>query len=413
MDAISERDRIIEQQSRITEEVRKRLHDQNETEISDEQVLRIIENVVMDLSPPDIADFRQKKILADAVFNVTRKELDILQPLAEDDEVNEIMVNGPDNIFVERSGRMEPVPLHFENREHLEELIRRIAARVHREINDIQPIVDARLEDGSRVNAVYSNVAVNGPILTIRKFPKKNRTMEDLIRMGSLTREAADFLKLMVETGHNIFISGGTSSGKTTFLNTLSEYIPKNDRVVVIEDSYELQMSGIDNLVRLETRNANSQGKGAVNIRQLIRTAMRMRPDRIIVGEVRGAEALDMLQALNSGHEGCMSTGHSNSARAMMYRLETMVLTAENFPLDAVRQQIISAIDLVVHLGRFPDLSRKVIEISEVTDGGGGSIRMNPIFLLGGEGLVRTENPLLNEAKLRLRKWGEYHGIPG
>jgi pilus assembly protein CpaF len=411
MDALYENNRIREQQTRITAEVRKRFHEQSETEISDEQARRIIENAVMDLSSPGTADFRRKKMLADAVFNVTRKELDILQPLAEDDEVNEIMVNGPDSIFIERSGRLEQVPLHFDNREHLEELIRRIAAGVHREINDIQPIVDARLEDGSRVNAVYSNVAVNGPILTIRKFPKKTRSMEDLIFLGSLTREAADFLKLMVETGHNIFISGGTSSGKTTFLNTLSEYIPKNERVVVIEDSYELQMDGIGNLVRLETRNANSQGKGAVNIRQLIRTAMRMRPDRIIVGEVRGAEALDMLQALNSGHEGCMSTGHSNSAKAMMYRLETMVLTAESFPLDAIRQQIISAIDLVVHLGRFPDLSRKVIEISEVTDGGGGTIQMNPIFLLGPEGLARTDNPMMNDDKLRLRKWGEASGI--
>lgn len=411
MDALYENNRIREQQTRITAEVRKRFHEQSETEISDEQARRIIENAVMDLSSPGTADFRRKKMLADAVFNVTRKELDILQPLAEDDEVNEIMVNGPDSIYIERSGRLEQVPLNFDNREHLEELIRRIAAGVHREINDIQPIVDARLEDGSRVNAVYSNVAVNGPILTIRKFPKKTRSMEDLIFLGSLTREAADFLKLMVETGHNIFISGGTSSGKTTFLNTLSEYIPKNERVVVIEDSYELQMDGIGNLVRLETRNANSQGKGAVNIRQLIRTAMRMRPDRIIVGEVRGAEALDMLQALNSGHEGCMSTGHSNSAKAMMYRLETMVLTAESFPLDAIRQQIISAIDLVVHLGRFPDLSRKVIEISEVTDGGGGTIQMNPIFLLGPEGLARTDNPMMNDDKLRLRKWGEASGI--
>lgn len=411
MNALSEKEQSYEQQSRITAEVRRRLHEQNEKEISDDQARRIIENTVMDLSLPDTTDFRQKKALTDAVFNVTRKELDILQPLAEDDEVNEIMVNGPDSIFIERSGRLEPVPLRFESREHLEELIRRIAAGVHREINDIQPIVDARLEDGSRVNAVYSNVAVNGPILTIRKFPKKTRSMEDLIRTGSLTTEAAEFLKTMVETGHNIFISGGTSSGKTTFLNTLSGYIPKSERVVVIEDSYELQMDGIGNLVRLETRNANSQGKGAVNIRQLIRTAMRMRPDRIIVGEVRGAEALDMLQALNSGHEGCMSTGHSNSAKAMMYRLETMVLTAENFPLDAIRQQIVSAIDLVVHLGRFPDLTRKVIEISEVTDGGGGTIKMNPLFLLGENGLARTGNSMENTDKLRLRKQGQSHDV--
>lgn len=411
MDVLSENGVPKDQQSRITAEVRRRFQEHSGEEVADDLARRIIEKTVMDLSLPEETDFRQKKLLAEAVYNVTRKELDILQPLAEDDEINEIMVNGPDRVFVERSGRMEPVPIRFENREHLEELIRRIAAGVHREINDIQPIVDARLEDGSRVNAVYSNVAVNGPILTIRKFPKRTRSMEELIQMGSITREAAGFLKTLVETGHNIFISGGTSSGKTTFLNTLSEYIPGRERVVVIEDSCELQMDRIDNLVRLETRNANSQGKGAVSIRQLIRTAMRMRPDRIIVGEVRGAEALDMLQALNSGHEGCMSTGHSNSAQAMMYRLETMVLTAENFPLDAIRKQIVSAIDLVVHLGRFPDLSRKVIEISEVTAGEGGEIRMNPLFLLGEEGLERTENPLQRRDKLRLRKWGEEHDI--
>lgn len=370
--------------------------------LSDELFMGLIEEAVMHESEGTDLSFREKSRIVDTVFNIMRKELDILQPYSDDDSVREIMVNGPDNVFAEKDGRMIRLPIRFESREHLQDLIRRIAAGVHREINDINPIVDARLSDGSRVNAVYSNIAIDGPILTIRKFPKRTFRMEDLIKSGTITEEAAEFLRAMVETGHNIFVSGGTSSGKTTFLNVLSDFIPSDERVIVIEDSAELQMEGIENLVRMETRNANSQGKGAVSIRELIRTAMRMRPDRIIVGEVRGGEAIDMIQALNSGHDGCMSTGHANSAQGMMHRLETMILTAESFPLDAVRHQIVSALDLIVHLGRFHDMSRRVLEISEVTESTQGNVEMNQIFVFSEGSLRRTGNRLKNSSRLRM-----------
>lgn len=380
--------------------------------IGNERAVEIIEETVMDIGGPLGLSFREKKSMTEHLFNITRRELDVLQPAADEAETKEIMVNGPKNIFIEKNGTMEKLPVEFDSREHLEELIRRIAARVHREINDMNPIVDARLEDGSRVNAVYSNVAIDGPILTIRKFPKGKMKMEDLIRMGTITEEAAEYMRGLVVTGHNIFVSGGTSSGKTTFLNVLSDYIPSNERVIVIEDSAELHITEIDNIVRLETRNANSQGKGAVSIRELIKTSMRMRPDRIIVGEVRGGEALDMLQALNSGHNGCMSTGHAGSATGMMYRLETMVLTAEAFPLDAVRRQIAMALDIVVHLGRFSDMSRKVMEISEVEICPDGSIGMNRLFELREGKLEKTGNRLKNRSKIMMRykvnEYGDY-----
>ena len=404
IDALSEKNKSLEEN--VIRRVREELSTKSPG-IPDSDVMRIIEDAVLDMGREAGLGFREKKVLAELVFNVTRKELGILDPFSEDDDVCEIMVNGPDRIFIEKNGQMKRLPVRFENRQELEELIRRIAARVNREINDINPIVDARLDDGSRVNAIYSNVAVDGPVLTIRKFPKKVMKMNDLIRMGTITEEAADYLRVLVETGHNIFVSGGTSSGKTTFLNILSEYIPVEERVVVIEDSAELQLEGIENLVRLETRNANSQGKGAVNIRQLIKSSLRMRPDRIVVGEVRGGEALDMLQALNSGHDGCMSTGHSNSAEGMMYRLETMVLTAENFPLDAIRKQIISALDIVVHLGRFSDMKRRVLEISEVNGGDRGEIVMNKLFVFDGSTLKKTGNKLKNKSKISMRFRGD------
>lgn len=393
-------------QREIIQLVRERLSNESEA-ISDAKAAVIIEEAVLEKGENAGLGFREKKLLAEKVFNATRKELDILQPFADEDDIKEIMVNGPERIFVEKAGKMIELPINFESRELLEDLIRRIASKVHREINDINPIVDARLEDGSRVNAVYSNIAVNGPILTIRKFPKRTFTMEDLINQGSISEEAANFLKAMVETGHNIFVSGGTSSGKTTFLNVLSDFIPEDERVIVIEDSAELQIEGIRNIVRLETKNANSQGKGEVSIRQLIKTAMRMRPDRIIVGEVRGSEALDMLQALNSGHDGCMSTGHSNSAEGMMYRLETMVLTAESLPLDAVRKQIASALDLIVHLGRFSDMSRKVMEIGEVVALESGGIGINRLFEMKNGKLEPTGNRLVNKSKIQMRWRGD------
>lgn len=396
---------------KILEEARMRMS-REECYISNERAVEIIEETVMDIGGPMGLSFREKKSITEYLFNITRRELDILQPVADDTGIREIMVNGPKKIFVEKDGTMIKLPMEFESQEHLEELIRRIAAGVHREINDINPIVDARLADGSRVNAVYGNVAIEGPILTIRKFPEGKMKMEDLIRMNTITEEAAEYLKGLVVTGHNIFVSGGTSSGKTTFLNVLSDYIPSNERVIVIEDSAELRITEIDNIVRLETRNANSQGKGAVGIRELIKTAMRMRPDRMIIGEVRGGEALDMLQALNSGHDGCMSTGHAGSAEGMMYRLETMVLTAESFPLDAVRRQIATALDIVVHLGRFSDMSRKVLEISEVEMRSDGSIGMNRLFEYREGSLERTGNKLKNRSKIMMRykknEYGDY-----
>lgn len=293
------------------------------------------------------------------------RRLDILQELMDDPAVSEIMVNGPDRIFIERSGRIEPWPRHFDSRQQLEDMIQQIVGQVNRMVNTASPIVDARLEDGSRVHVVLPPIALEGPVVTIRKFPEPI-TMERLLEYGTLTPEAADFLKQMVRARYNLFISGGTNSGKTTFLNALSEYIPESERVITIEDSAELQLRHIPNLVRLETRNANTEGEGEITISQLIRASLRMRPDRIVVGEVRGGEALDMLQAMNTGHDGSLSTGHGNSPEDMLTRLETMVLMAARLPLEAVRSQIASALDLMIHLGRLRDGSRRVISIAEI-----------------------------------------------
>ena len=349
-------------------------------QLSDAEVLALIEDYVLRDHRTDGYSFRAKGELISGVFNITRKDLDILQPYADDKEVSEIMVNGIDHIFIERKGKIEKLDLHFEAIEDLEEIIRRLAAKVHREINELNPIVDARLDDGSRVNAVYKNVALNGPILTIRRFPESRITMEDLLRMGTITEEAAGFLKILVRSGYNIFISGGTSSGKTTFLNVLSEYIPRDERVIVIEDAAELQINGIENIVRLECKTSNVQGKGEINVRQLIKASLRMRPNRIIVGEVRGSEVLDMIQAMNTGHDGSLSTGHGNSTEGMLSRLEAMFLQAADFPIDAIRSQIAEAIDIIVHLGRLPDKSRKVLEISEIEGYWDGKIYINPLF---------------------------------
>jgi pilus assembly protein CpaF len=363
----------------ITEGVRAVINSRQE-QLSDAEVLTLIEDYVLRDRRTDNCSFRKKGELINGIFNTTRKDLDILQPYADDREVSEIMVNGIDHIFIERKGKTEKLDLRFETREDLEEIIRRIAAKVHREINEMNPIVDARLEDGSRVNAVYKNIALNGPILTIRRFPQSRITMEDLLKMGTLTREAAEFLEKLVIAGYNIFISGGTSSGKTTFLNVLSEYIPKDERVIVIEDAAELQIAGLENIVRLECKNANVQGKGEVNVRQLIKASLRMRPNRIIVGEVRGGEVLDMIQAMNTGHDGSLSTGHGNSPEGMLSRIEAMFLQAAEFPIDAIRSQIAEAIDIIVHLGRLPDKSRKVLEIAEIEGYIDGKIHINPLF---------------------------------
>ncbi len=306
--------------------------------------------------------------------------LDVLQPLLNDDSVTEIMINGHETIFAERSGKLECLPLSFESRERLEDLIQSIVAAVNRVVNESSPIVDARLPDGSRVHIVLPPIALQGPVLTIRKFPKQPLLMDDLIAAGCLDEEAAAFLAQLVRAGFNLFISGGTGTGKTTFLNALSRFIPPDERLITIEDSAELQLKA-PNLVSLETRNANTEGKGEIPMRQLIRASLRMRPDRIIVGEVRGAEALDMLAAMNTGHSGSMGTGHSNSAKDMLSRLETMVLSgAAELPLAAIRQQLASALDIIVHLSRMRDHSRKVQEVVQVTGMKDGDIQLETLF---------------------------------
>ena len=347
--------------------------------------------------------------LIDRIFFSMRRELDILQPYIEDEQVSEIMVNGKDHIFVEKNGMIQKAEIQFDTTEDLEELIRRLAAGVRREINELNPIVDARLPDGSRVNAVYKNIALNGPILTIRKFPQKAIDMPALIKMGSITKEAADFLQSMVKAGYNCFISGGTSSGKTTFLNVLSNFIPHDERVILIEDSAELQIKQIRNLVRLERKQANVQQKGRVTMEDLIKTSLRMRPDRIIVGEVRGKEVMDMIQAMNTGHDGSLSTGHGNSISGMLRRLESMFLQAADFPIDAIRAQIAEGIDLIIHLGRLSDGSRKVLEIAEIDGVSQGEIQINMLFRYRpSKGLIRTTNHLIHTEKLELRGIAAY-----
>jgi pilus assembly protein CpaF len=370
----------------------------------DETVFTAIESHVLRHRDSAPLSAREKADTINAVFYRIRKDLSILQPLAEDRDVSEIMVNGKDRVFIEKKGRVYETGLYFESAEELEEVIRRIASGVHREINEMNPVLDARLADGSRVNAVYRNVALNGPILTIRKFPESRITMEDLLSFGTITAEAAGFLRTVVECAYNIFISGGTSSGKTTFLNVLSNYIPADERIIVIEDSAELQITAIRNIVRLECHNANVQGKGEVNMRQLIKSSLRMRPNRIIVGEVRGEEVLDMIQAMNTGHDGSLSTGHGNSPQGMICRLEAMYLQAADFPVDAIRRQIAEAIEIMVHLGKSADGRRRVLEICEVTGMADGEIALNPLFKYeAGQGLLATGAALQNDMKMKMR----------
>lgn len=324
---------------------------------------------------------------------------DILSELAENEDITEIMVNGYQKIFIEKEGKLVRTNLAFSSEERLNAVISQIVSGVNRRVNESTPIVDARLPDGSRVNIVLPPVSVDGALLTIRRFPKERITMEQMISWDSITKEAAEFLRQMVCAKYNIFVCGGTGSGKTTFLNVLSEYIPEDERIVTIEDSAELQIGHIDNLVRLETRAANEQGEHAVSIRDLIRTALRMRPDRIIVGEVRGEETLDMLQAMLTGHDGSLSTGHADSAEDMMLRLETMVLMGCSLPLEAIRRQIALAIDIVVFLGRMQDKSRKVIEIDEVEGMTAEGIKLKKLFIRDKE-LVKI-NSLWNKEKLQ------------
>ncbi|MEA4846298.1 MAG: CpaF family protein [Clostridiaceae bacterium] len=381
------------------------------SQITDADINELITDRVFEEAKFRSMSIREKQEFISVIFNSIRK-LDILQPLIDDRSITEIMVNGEENIFIEKQGRIYSIESSFESRQKLEDVIQSIVSRVNRVVNESSPIVDARLEDGSRVNAVLPPIALNGPILTIRKFPGRPISMGDLIQWESVTEEAAEVLERMVRAKYNIFICGGTGSGKTSFLNALSGFIPKDERIVTIEDPAELQITNIKNIVKLETRNANTEGKGEITIRDLIRTSLRMRPERIIIGEVRGAEALDMLQAMNTGHDGSISTGHGNSTADMLSRLETMVLSGSAMPLEAIRQQISSAIDIMVHLSRFRDRTRKVVEIVEVTDCRKGVIGLNPLFEFKEKGsaeaervegcLVRTGNPMVNLSKFRM-----------
>ena len=347
--------------------------------ITDDELYSVIDSCIYDASRQKIISIRQKEELRNRIYNSIKK-LDILQELLENPDITEIMVNGKDNIFYEKSGYIEKWNKHFDSEQKLADIAQRIAAMSNRMVNEACPIVDTRLEDGSRVNIVLPPVAMDGPVITIRKFYDKPLTIDRLIELGTITEEAAHFLEKLVKSRYNIFISGGTGSGKTTFLNVLSDYIPDDERVITIEDSAELQLHNIKNLVRLEARMANSEGNNAVAIRDLIKSSLRKRPDRIVVGEVRGAEALDMLQAMNTGHDGSLSTGHGNSPKDMLTRLETMVLMGMNMPIDAIRTQIASAIDIIVHLARQRDKSRKVVQIAEVGDYKNGEIELTPLF---------------------------------
>lgn len=379
--------------------------------LSDDDIKDIITGSVFDLCREFYISMPQKQELIEKTFNAMRR-LDILQPIIDDRSVTEIMINGPDCIFVENRGKVTKLDLTFESRERLEDVIQNIVSRVNRVVNEASPIVDARLQDGSRVNIVLPPIALNGPIVTIRKFPEKPMTMEQLVQYGSLTEEAAEALSRMVRAKYNIFVCGGTGSGKTTFLNALSNYIPADERIITIEDSAELQITGIQNLIKLETRNSNTEGKGEITIRDLIRASLRMRPERIVVGEVRGGEALDMLQAMNTGHDGSLSTGHGNSTEDMLGRLETMVLSGAQLPLDAIRQQIASALDIIIHLARIRDKSRRTLEISEVVGYRDGKIELNPLYVFAEEsgsmdgkvvgGLKRTENRMKNTLKFKM-----------
>ena len=348
-------------------------------DMEDEELTELIYEVLQEASQEEYLPLDQKTMLGKELFNAFRK-LDLLQEFLEDEQITEIMINGTQNIFIEKAGRIIQSDKRFLSRDKLEDVIQQIVAGSNRLVNEANPIVDARLPDGSRVNVVLAPVALNGPIVTIRKFPREAITMKDLLAWQSVSPEVVGFLARLVRAGYNIFISGGTGSGKTTFLNALSQYIPKDERIITIEDNAELRILDVPNLVSLEARNANVEGSGEVTIRDLIRSALRMRPDRIIVGEVRGAEAIDMLQALNTGHDGSLSTGHANSPADMLSRLETMVLMGMDLPLPAIRRQIASGIDVIVHLGRLRDRTRKVLEVAEVRDYREGEIRLAPLY---------------------------------
>ncbi len=382
------------------------------SKMEDAELEEKIEEIVAQKLRDFYCSIEQRVNIVQQVYSSIRG-FGLLDSIINDDTITEVMINGPENVFIEQSGRLFKLDKQFESQRRLEDIIQRIVGLAGREVNQANPICDTRLPDGSRVNVVLPPIALCGPTITIRKFSKTPMTIEKLIQYGSITQEIADKLQMLVKAKYNIFISGGTGSGKTTFLNALSNYIPKDERVITIEDSAELQITGVENLVSLETRNANASGAGQITIRDLIKSSLRMRPERIVVGEVRGGEALDMLQAMNTGHDGSLSTGHANSTQDMLSRLETMVLQgAAGLPLEAIRQQIASAVDIIIHLSRLRDKSRKTMEICEVVGYENGQIILNPLYVFEEDenstlekvsgSLNRTKNPMKNVFKLQL-----------
>lgn len=378
------------------------------TDIDDKDLRNVIEECVQEESKVYIIPLRQREVIEESVFNAIRR-LDILQEILEDDSITEIMINGSKDIFIERDGSLQRWDKHFETTDKLEDVAQKIAALSNKIVNTSIPIVDTRLDDGSRVSIVLPPIAIDGPVITIRKFYDDPLTMDKLIALHSVTQEAAKFLEKAVKAKYNIFISGATGSGKTTFLNVLSNYIPNGERVITIEDSAELQIKNIDNLVRLEARKSNIEGKNEITIRDLIKASLRLRPDRIVVGEVRGDETLDMVQAMTTGHDGSLSTGHGNSPQDMMSRLEIMILMGMDMSLSAVRKQLVSAIDIIIHLGRLRDRTRRVMKIVEIAGLQNGEVQYNTLFefketgekdgkVLGG--LVSTQKELIHKEKL-------------
>lgn len=402
-----------ERKSGMIKKLKKRIFDKYDlNRVDNDELEEVIKRLIIEEIRDEYITIEERIDITERIFDSIRG-LGILDSIMKDEKITEVMINGPDDIFVEKAGALYKLEQTFDDERQLEDIIQKIVGQAGREVNQANPIVDTRLPDGSRVNVVLPPISLKGATVTIRKFSKTPMTIRQLLKYGSITPEVAHVLELLVRAKYNIFISGGTGSGKTTFLNAVSHYIPHDERVITIEDSAELQIEGIDNLVRMETRNANASGSGAVTIRDLIKSSLRMRPERIVVGEVRGGEALDMLQAMNTGHDGSLSTGHANSTKDMLSRLETMVLQgSEGLPLEAIRQQIASAVDIIIHLSRLRDKTRKTMEISEILGYEQGKILVNPIYRfiedenstmekVSGK-LTRTENPFKNDYKLKI-----------
>lgn len=396
---------LSEEEGMLSERIREEIIEEVDLtrDLTDEEIRSHIRERVLDEGHEHQIPLQERLMMEERIFNSLRK-LDILEELLAQDDITEIMVNGPDNIFIEKGGKLFKSPLRFSSEEKLSDVIQQIAAERNKVINESSPIVDTRLPDGSRINIILPPISLNQGVLTIRRFPKEKITMRKLMEFGSISPEIVEFLRLLIVSGYNIFISGGTGSGKTTFLNALTEFIPKDERVITIEDSAELQVIGIENLVRLEARDKNLEGNLEVTIRDLVKASLRMRPDRIIVGECRGAEALEVLQAFNTGHDGSLSTGHANSAKDMIARLETMVLMGMELPVSAIRSQIASGVDILVHLGRLSDRSRKLLEVSEVTGMAKGEVEISPIFRYSEDGTKKWEKTgrLVNSRKLSM-----------